>query len=307
MSDLSPPETGRAAPAEPSLAQTLWTMVQYALPHHAISRLVYRASRWRMPFTAALIRAFVRRFGVNLAEAAEPDPAAYPTFNAFFTRALRDGARPLPQDPAAWVSPCDGVLSQFGLAQSGNLIQAKGRDYTVAQLLGGDIALAERFAHSHYATIYLSPRDYHRVHMPLAGRLRQMIHVPGRLFSVSPATVQQVPELLARNERLVCVFDTDWGPMALVLVGAINVAAIETVWAGVVTPPAGQGISSRLYGGETGMAIELARGQEMGRFNLGSTVVALLPPACAFDPALWAGGAVQMGQALGGCAQPVAG
>ncbi|WP_407276801.1 archaetidylserine decarboxylase [Halothiobacillus sp. DCM-1] len=281
-------------------------MVQYALPHHAISRLVYRASRWRTPFTAALIRAFVQRFGVNLAEAAEPDPAIYPSFNAFFTRALRADVRPLPDDPLAWVSPCDGVLSQFGLAQSGNLIQAKGRDYTVAQLLGGDVALAEQFGHSHYATIYLSPKDYHRVHMPVAGRLVQMIHVPGRLFSVSPATVQQVPELLARNERLVCVFETDWGLMALVLVGAINVAAIETVWAGVVTPPAGQGISSRRYGADTGMQIALDRGQEMGRFNLGSTVVMLLPSACQFASGLFPGMTVKMGQALGGCAQPVA-
>lgn len=305
MSDLPPAERDLGVVRAPSMGQTLWTLVQYALPHHAISRLVYRASRWRTPLTAALIRSFVRRFGVNLTEAAEPDPSAYPSFNAFFTRALRDDARPLPDDPAAWVSPCDGVLSQFGLAQSGNLIQAKGRDYTVAQLLGGDVALAELFAHSHYATIYLSPKDYHRVHMPLTGRLIQMIHVPGRLFSVSPATVQQVPELFARNERLVCVFETAAGPMALVLVGAINVAAIETVWAGLVTPPAGLAVTTRHYAGDTGMIIELARGQEMGRFNLGSTVVALLPSACAFDAALKTGGTVQMGQSLGVCSQSV--
>lgn len=302
MSDLSPNDPKQALVATPTFGQTLWTLVQYVLPHHAISRLVYRVSRWRTPFTAGLIRRFVRYFGVNLAEAAEPDPTAYPTFNAFFTRALREDARPLPEDPACWVSPCDGVLSQFGLAQSGNLIQAKGRDYTIAQLLGGDAALAETFAHSQYATIYLSPKDYHRVHMPLAGRLRRMIHVPGRLFSVSLATVQQVPELLARNERLVCIFDTAQGPMALVLVGAINVAAIETVWAGVVTPPAGQGITTREYGADIGMLIDFSRGQEMGRFNLGSTVVALLPTGCGFEPTLHPGAVVKMGQGLGGCA-----
>lgn len=271
-----------AVDSSPSWRQTLWSAVQYVLPHHLISRAVFHATRWRTPFTAATIRWFVRRFAVNLSEAAESDPAAYPTFNAFFTRALKPDARPLAADPAEWVSPCDGRISQIGAIQSGNLLQAKGRDYSVLELLGGDAALAQEFAQGQFATVYLSPRDYHRVHMPCTGRLRCMIHVPGRLFSVSPATVQQVPNLFARNERLVCVFETDEGPMALVLVGAINVAAIETVWAGLVTPPAGDTVTRRDYGADTGMDIVLQRGGEMGRFNMGSTVVLLAPASVRF-------------------------
>jgi len=182
-------------------------------------------------------------------------------------------------------------------------LQAKGRDYTVTQLLGGDVALAQQFEHGQFATIYLSPKDYHRIHMPCAGTLREMIHVPGRLFSVSPVTVQQVPEIFARNERLVCVFDTEHGPLAMVLVGAINVAAIETVWAGLVTPPAGRAVSRRHYGAESGMVISLKRGQEMGRFNMGSTVVMLLPAGFEFDATWQAQSPIQLGNTLGTPAQ----
>ncbi len=290
-------------PASPTLGQSLWTAVQYALPHHAISRVVFRLTRWQTPFTTAVIRWFVRRYGVDLSEAVETDPAAYPSFNAFFTRALNPDLRPMPADQTVWVSPCDGRMSQLGAIQSGNVLQAKGRDYTVTQLLGGDAALAQEFEHGQFATIYLSPKDYHRIHMPCAGTLREMIHVPGRLFSVSPVTVQQVPEIFARNERLVCVFDTAQGPLAMVLVGAINVAAIETVWAGLVTPPAGHALSRRQYGAQTGMTIALARGQEMGRFNMGSTVVLLLPTGFTFETNWQAQSPIQLGQALG---QPAA-
>lgn len=290
-------------PVAPTLGQSLWTAVQYALPHHAISRVVFRLSRWQTPFTAAVIRWFVRRYGVDLSEAVEPDPAAYASFNAFFTRALNPDLRPMPACARAWVSPCDGRLSQLGAIQSGNLLQAKGRDYTVTQLLGGDVALAQQFEHGQFATIYLSPKDYHRIHMPCAGTLREMIHVPGRLFSVSPVTVQQVPEIFARNERLVCVFDTEHGPLAIVLVGAINVAAIETVWAGLVTPPAGRAVSRRHYGAESGMVISLKRGQEMGRFNMGSTVVMLLPAGFEFDATWQAQSPIQLGNTLGTPAQ----
>lgn len=290
-------------PASPSLGQSLWTAVQYALPHHAISRVVFRLTRWQTPFTTAVIRWFVRRYGVDLSEAVETDPAAYPSFNAFFTRALNSDLRPMSADQTVWVSPCDGRMSQLGAIQSGNVLQAKGRDYTVTQLLGGDAALAQEFEHGQFATIYLSPKDYHRIHMPCAGTLREMIHVPGRLFSVSPVTVQQVPEIFARNERLVCVFDTAQGPLAMVLVGAINVAAIETVWAGLVTPPAGHALSRRQYGAQTGMTIALARGQEMGRFNMGSTVVLLLPTGFTFEANWQAQSPIQLGQALG---QPAA-
>lgn len=288
-----------ASPVAPTLGQSLWTAVQYVLPHHAISRVVFRLTRWQTPFTAAVIRWFVRRYGVDLSEAVEPDPAAYASFNAFFTRALNSDLRPMPADAGVWVSPCDGRLSQLGAIQSGNLLQAKGRDYTATQLLGGDIALAQQFEHGQFATIYLSPKDYHRIHMPCAGTLREMIHVPGRLFSVSPVTAQQVPELFARNERLVCVFDTAHGPLAMVLVGAINVAAIETVWAGIVTPPAGRTVSRRHYGADTGMVISLTRGQEMGRFNMGSTVVLLLPAGFEFDSKWQAQSVIQLGNALG--------
>lgn len=199
-------------------------------------------------------------------------------------------------DPSDWVVPCDGRISQIGSIQSGNVLQAKGRDYTVTQLLGGDTELAKMFEQGQFATLYLSPRDYHRVHMPCTGQLRTMIHVPGRLFSVSPATVQQIPEIFARNERLVCLFDTDQGPMAMVLVGAINVAAIETVWAGLVTPPAGYEVTRRDYGSALGMTVELQRGQEMGRFNMGSTVILLAPSSVAFSDAWQAQMSVQFGQ-----------
>lgn len=285
-------------PVSPTFAQSVWTGVQYLLPHHLISRLIFRATRWRTPFTTSVIRWFVRRFGVDLSEAVEPDPAAYATFNQFFTRALKPGIRPMPDDAEAWISPCDGRVSQLGVIQSGNLLQAKGRDYTVQSLLGGDATLAQHFAQGQFATIYLSPRDYHRVHMPCDGVLREMIHVPGRLFSVSPVTVQQVPEIFARNERLVCLFDTAHGPMALVLVGAINVAAIETVWAGIVTPPAGTQINKWQYGSDTGMSISLKRGQEMGRFNMGSTVILLMPEALTLDDNWRAQSAIQLGQIL---------
>lgn len=297
MTDLNAP-SDENNPASPSFAQSLWTLVQYLLPHHLISRLVFRATRWRSPFTPGVIRWFVRRFGVDLSEAVEPDPTAYATFNQFFTRALKPGIRPMPDDAAAWVSPCDGRVSQLGAIQSGNLLQAKGRDYTVQSLLGGDAALAQRFEQGQFATIYLSPRDYHRIHMPCDGELREMIHVPGRLFSVSPVTVQQVPEIFARNERLVCLFDTAIGPMALVLVGAINVAAIETVWAGIVTPPAGVEVNRWLYGGDTGIDIRLSRGQEMGRFNMGSTVVLLLPEGLTLDSRWQPQSAIQLGERL---------
>ncbi|HZJ81147.1 MAG TPA: archaetidylserine decarboxylase [Guyparkeria sp.] len=261
----------------------LWARVQYLLPHHLISGLVFRATRWRAPWTPWLIRRFVRAYGVNLDEAAESQASAYPTFNAFFTRALADGARPIEGEANDWISPVDGRISQIGHIQSGNIFQAKGRAYTAAELLGGDEVLAEQFKDGSFATLYLSPSDYHRVHMPIDGRLREMIHVPGRLFSVSTGTVGMVPRLFARNERLVCLFDTADGPMAMVLVGAINVAAIETVWAGLVTPSPQRQIGRWRYDEETGLSIRLKRGAEMGRFNMGSTVILLTAPGVDFD------------------------
>jgi len=283
------------------LSQRLLSLLQYPLPHHLISRILHRWSRSpRAPGQRAAMAWYVRHYRVDLSEALESDLDAYPTFNAFFTRALREGARPLPPDPAAVCCPVDGAVSQAGKIRRGRLFQAKGHLYGLTELLGGDPQRAKPFDGGAFATLYLSPSDYHRVHMPVAGTLREMVHVPGRLFSVSPATVRNIPRLFARNERVVCVFDTEVGPMALVLVGAINVGSIETVWAGEVTPPRAQRITATRYATEGEHAVHLARGAEMGRFNLGSTVIVLFGP----DRVRWREGLeaevrVRMGETLG--------
>lgn len=244
----------------------LFAQVQYPLPHHLISRLVGCLAECRIPWLKnLLIEQFIRIYGVDMQQALEPDPRAYDCFNAFFTRAMRDDVRPIGE---GLVSPTDGFLSQFGRIEHSTLIQAKGQSYLVDNLLGGDPQRAAPFRQGSFATVYLSPKDYHRVHMPLAGTLREMTYVPGRLFSVNLATADHVPGLFARNERLVCIFDTEFGPMALVLVGAMIVAAIETVWAGQITPLSGQIQTTRFD-----QPVELAKGAEMGRFKLGSTVI----------------------------------
>lgn len=278
------------------LRDALFVSLQYILPHHLISRAVYTMTRWRTPLTEAAIRAFSKHFAVNLDEAVESDPAAYPTFNAFFTRALKPGIRPLADGDAVVACPVDGTLSQLGPIQDGRIIQAKGHDYSLVELLGGDLSRAEPFRNGQFATIYLSPRDYHRIHMPLAGRLRQMVHVPGRLFSVNPRTVDRVPRLFARNERVAALFETTEGPLGMVLVGAINVAAIETIWSGLVTPPRGRELGVWNYGDQVN--VNLPRGAEMGRFNMGSTVILLLPQGFNFRPDLAPGTAVRLGEAL---------
>ncbi len=275
---------------------------QYLLPHHLLSRAVGRLARCRIPWVKnLLIDGFRRLYHVDLSLAVESDPHAYPDFNAFFTRALRADARPLPSAEKAVISPVDGRVSQAGEMADGRLLQAKGRAYSLTQLLGS-VELADRFQGGHYATIYLSPRDYHRIHMPLRGRLRRMVHIPGRLFSVSPATTRVVPELFARNERVVCLFETGAGPMAVVLVGAIFVASIETVWAGVVTPPRGKRVVQWEYQED---APELERGAEMGRFNMGSTVILLFGPGrVEWCPACQPDAVVRMGQQIGICGRP---
>ena len=210
----------------------------YPLPHHAISRLTYRLTRIQTPwFKNLFIRWFAWQFEVDWNEALYQRPQDYPHFNAFFTRPLREGARPIAGDAATVICPADGHISQIGAISEDAVFQAKGHEFSVTALLGGDSSRAQPFRNGSFATVYLSPRDYHRVHMPLAGKLRETVYVPGRLFSVAPHTTRTVPGLFARNERLVSIFDTNAGPMAVVLVGAINVAAIETVWAGLVTPP----------------------------------------------------------------------
>ena len=268
---------------------------QYLLPKRGLTVLMgLGASKEGGALTTAVIRWFIGRYGVDMNEAADPDPTHYRTFNAFFTRALKPGVRPLAQ--ADLLCPVDGAISQFGALQGDRLLQAKGHDYTTRALVGGDAALAVLFEHGHFATLYLSPKDYHRIHMPCAGRLRRMVHVPGELFSVNPTTARGVPGLFARNERVVCVFDTAFGPFVLTLVGATIVGSMATVWHGVVNPPRSGQLREWRYDDSL---VELKQGDEMGRFLLGSTVVMLFPRGpLRFNPAWAPGGAVRMGQAM---------
>jgi phosphatidylserine decarboxylase len=233
-----------------------------------------------------------------MAEASDPDPASYPTFNAFFTRTLRRNARPLPADDNAVVSPCDGTLSHFGEIRDGTLIQAKGRSFDLQRLLGSSAEDASMFQNGHYATIYLAPADYHRVHMPATGELTAMTHIPGGLFSVAPHTVRTVPNLFTRNERVATRFSTHHGPMALILVGAIGVGSIETVWHGIITPPRGRRVRHWHYTDRAPVA--LSRGVEMGRFNMGSTVIALFGPGqIGWTANLRTGMRLRMGETIG--------
>ncbi|TLF44759.1 phosphatidylserine decarboxylase [Halomonas urmiana] len=270
----------------------LFALIQYPLPHHLLSRLVGRLADCQQPWLKnALIQAFIRQFKVDMNEAAEPDPTAYATFNDFFTRALEDDARPLGEGV---ISPADGTLSQFGPIEAGQLIQAKGHRFSAMELLGGDGEAARRYLGGSFATVYLSPSDYHRVHMPIGGTLTEMVYVPGRLFSVNAATTHHVPNLFARNERLVCHFDTEHGPMVVVLVGAMIVAAIETVWSGQITPlPRGDVQRIRFD-----TPVRLEKGEEMGRFKLGSTVVMGFAEKLDFD-GLAPEQKVRMGERLG--------
>lgn len=280
----------------PLVSDRMAVLPQYLLPKQALTRLAGVVAGARGgAFTTRLIRWFIDRYRVNMAEAANPDPAAYATFNDFFTRALAPGARPLAD--TALVSPVDGAVSQLGPVDGDALVQAKGHTYTVQALVGGDPALARPFLGGHFATLYLSPKDYHRIHMPCAGRLRRMIHVPGDLFSVNPTTARGVPGLFARNERVVCLFDGEQGPFVLVLVGATIVGSMATVWHGVVNPPRPGAVRDWHYDGE--QAVQLDRGAEMGRFLLGSTVVLLFPPGpLVFNPAWRPGSAIRMGEAM---------
>jgi phosphatidylserine decarboxylase len=278
------------------VSEFLAILLQYLLPKKMLTRLAGRlAVRRGGAFSATMIAVFARRYRVDMTEAAEPDMRAYASFNDFFTRALRDGARPLAA--GGLVCPVDGAISECGDIDGSQIFQAKGHCYSTLALLGGDAGLAARFESGSFATLYLSPRDYHRIHMPCAGRLLRMIHVPGRLFSVNPAMTRGIPELFARNERVVCVFDSETGPFALVLVGAAIVGSVATTWHGVVMPP--HGGQARIWHYEDG-GIMLARGAEMGRFLLGSTVVALFAhPGVRFAPGWATGKPVRMGEAMG--------
>jgi phosphatidylserine decarboxylase len=277
------------------VSDLLAVLPQYLLPKQALTSLAGKFAGARAgSLTTAVIRRFVARYGVNMAEAANSDIAAYPTFNEFFTRPLKAGARPLAN--ADFVCPVDGAISQFGAIERDQIFQAKGHHYSTTALVGGDRDLAAQFDDGTFATIYLSPRDYHRIHMPCAGRLRRMIHVPGELFSVNPATARGVPGLFARNERVVCVFDTAHGPFVLVLVGATIVGSMATTWHGVVNPPRPGKIRDWRYDDAT---IEFVQGQEMGRFLLGSTVVLLFPAGVArFAPEWSPAKPVRLGEAM---------
>ncbi len=281
------------------LAERVALAAQHLLPKQALTRLAGTVAGWHGgAATTALIRWFIDRYGVNMAEAANPDPAAYASFNDFFTRALKPAARPLAA--AELICPVDGAISQFGAIAGDQIFQAnfrvKGHSYSTTALMGGDSALAAHFHGGHFATLYLSPKDYHRIHMPCAGRLLRMVHVPGVLFSVNPATARGVPGLFARNERVVCVFDGEHGPWVNVLVGATIVGSMATVWHGVVNPPRPGTLREWAY---EGGQVDLAQGAEMGRFLLGSTVVMLFPRGpLRFNPAWTPGRAIRMGEAM---------
>jgi phosphatidylserine decarboxylase len=281
------------------VSDRLAVLPQYLLPKQALTSLAGWAAgaRWG-GLTTTLIRRFAARYGVNMNEAANPDLASYPTFNEFFTRALRADARPLAL--AELICPVDGAISQFGRIDGDQVYQAKAHTYSTTALVGGDAALAAQFHNGFYATLYLSPRDYHRIHMPCDGKLLRMIHVPGELFSVNPTTARGVPGLFARNERVVCVFEGPAGPFVLVLVGATIVGSMATVWHGVVNPPRPGRVRSWSYDDQS---VSLKQGEEMGRFLLGSTVVMLFPKASAdgalrFNPQWEAGRPIRLGEVM---------
>ncbi len=256
-----------------SLRSRIFVGLQYLLPQHLLSRIVLRLTRVRLSlFKNALIGGFLRLYDVAMDEAAVPDPRAYESFNAFFTRALRPGAREMPADPAMVVMPVDGTISERGRLDGDTIIQAKGMTFTATELLGGDPSVAAPFKGGSFATVYLAPNNYHRIHMPYGGTLRQALHVPGDLFSVNATTTAAVPRVFARNERVVCVFDTDSGPMAIVAVGALFVGSIELVWAGEVTRVRPHAVRTLTV---PGTPLSLARGAELARFNMGSTVIVL--------------------------------
>lgn len=272
----------------------LWFFI--VAPHHLISRIVFTITRLRGPFVQPLIKWFIRKFDVDMSEALYENTGVYETFNEFFIRDLKDGARPIVSGANTLASPADGTVSEAGKIADGQIIQAKEHHYTVRQLLGGDETVSKLFDNGRFATIYLAPYNYHRLHMPTDARLYKIIHVPGRLYSVAPWTVETIPHIFAKNERVVCLFSTRAGPMAMVLVGAINVAAIETVWSGLITPPKGKKVSEFDYSHTTK---QIEKGAEMGRFNMGSTVILLTTDRVNWLQKLRPGNQVKMGELIG--------
>ena len=281
------------------MKSTVFVLLQYLVPQHLLSRVVGWFANTRIKgIKKIFIRWFIKRYQVDMSIAAEPNPDSYPNFNAFFTRPLASDQRPISENSRHIVCPADGVISQIGPIEGGRIFQAKGRYFTLEELLGGDPNLAKPFYNGLFTTIYLSPKDYHRVHMPYTGSLTTMIYVPGKLFSVNNATTAKVPCLFARNERVVALFDTSIGPMAVIMVGAMIVAGIETVWGGQVTPVKNR-VQTIRYG-DNQSAITLEKGGEMGRFMLGSTAIVLFPKdSIAWNESLSAQSSVVMGQQLG--------
>lgn len=280
------------------LKARLFVILQYVLPQHGLSWLVNKVTRMTFPpLKNALIRLAIKGFGVDMSQAAEPDPKSYASFNHFFTRPLKDDVRPL-GDESSLLCPADGAISQLGPIRDGTLVQAKGHTFTVSEFITPAAGDAAAFANGSFLTVYLSPRDYHRVHMPWTGTLSRSVYVPGKLFSVSPTTTAAIPRLFARNERLITRFECDFGPMIVALVGAVCVSSMSTVWEGVVTP--GRRLRPADHQGPM-----LKAGEEMGRFNMGSTVIVLLPPdSVSWRAELAPGASVQMGQALAAARKP---
>ena len=260
--------------------------LQYITPKHLLSRLVGKLAAAELGgFTTFIIKLFIKQYNVNMDEALHSDPGYYRSFNAFFTRPLKPEARTIDENPSALIHAVDGAVSQFGDIRDDSIFQAKGHDYSLTSLLGGKPDIAQPFKDGTFATVYLAPRDYHRIHMPIDGTLTDMIYVPGELFSVNPLTAQNIPGLFARNERVVAIFDTPVGKMAMVLVGATIVASMETVWAGTVTPPAGKNVQHWQYDKDSEASVKLKKGDELGRFKLGSTIVACFEnQAIDFEP-----------------------
>ena len=280
---------------KPSVGDRLFALLQLCLPTHALSLLAHKITRSQRPWLKRrLIGVFMRKFGISLDQACVKDPEEFLSFNHFFTRALAPGARPLDTTPGAVLSPVDGAISELGDITQGEIFQAKGKSYSAASLLG-DVEAAEPYLGGQFCTIYLSPRDYHRIHMPLDGTLESIGYVPGRLFSVNPATVRAMPRLFARNERVVLHFSTAIGPFALVMVGATLVGGMETIWTGPITPPHGQRANTPELHGKR----HIAAGAELGRFNMGSTVILLTGPgAVRWASGMQAEAATRMGQLL---------
>ena len=277
------------------MKQKLLASLFYILPHHAISWLMFKGARIRWtPLKNLIIKTYTDLNPVNMHDAIEEDMFAYETLNAFFTRALKPEVRPFDEAKDSWLCPVDGLVSQAKAIKDGRIFQAKGHDYSLLELVGGDEYLEDVFKNGSFATLYLSPRDYHRIHMPATGTLKHMQYIPGRLFSVAPFTVNHIPRLFARNERSVCYFETEQGPMAMILVGAINVSATETVWHGLITSAAKK-IKRFDYDDKN---IVLERGDEMGRFNLGSTVIVLATEKMKIDENIIAGAEIKLGQRL---------